>query len=288
MTKEIIVLVGPPGSLKTTHAKAVYSSYKRVSQDDAGKEGHWLLFQSFLKEGNDIIVDRMGFSKEQRERYLKPAREAGYKTKIVVLHENYDTCFDRCMKREGHPTIKTKEDTSRALNFFFSKYERVEDSEADVVERVWPTATENCIVCDIDNTLADTSHRAHHVENGAKNWKAFFNEMGEDKVNKWCDEILFSFERRHTPIVLSSGRPDDYRKITESWLLHHDVRYDNLFMRRRGDYRKDDIVKEIILEWEIKTRYNVLFALDDRKQVIDMLRRHNIVVLDCAGEKGNF
>jgi hypothetical protein len=47
-------------------------------------------------------------------------------------------------------------------------------------------------------------------------------------------------------------------------------------------------IKEIILDFEIFPRYNVLFAVDDRKQVIDMYRNKNIIVLDCAGEKGNF
>ena len=37
------------------------------------------------------------------------------------------------------------------------------------------------IIVDIDGTLADLSHRRHHVENGKRNWSAFFAELSNDK-----------------------------------------------------------------------------------------------------------
>ena len=57
-------------------------------------------------------------------------------------------------------------------------------------------------------------------------------------------------------------------------------------MRPRFDCRKDDIVKEIILEFEILPRYKPHFVLDDRQQVVDMWRKRGLTVLQC--DEGNF
>jgi len=118
--KELILLVGPPGSGKSTKALGELNDSVYINQDLQGKEGHQKLFLESVKSELPIIVDRMNFSKEQRNRYLIPAKEAGYKTRIVVLHESFETCFNRCMKRENHETIKTQRDARNALDFFFN------------------------------------------------------------------------------------------------------------------------------------------------------------------------
>lgn len=288
----LIVMVGPPGSGKSTYSQKL-ENYFRVFQDDQSA-GHLILFKQALKDQVNVVVDRMGFSVQQRERYLKPAKEAGYTTKIVVLHENFATCFKRCNERKLHPTIKQVEDARKALNMFFCRYERPTEDEADIIEFRYPelTLNVNTVVIDIDNTLSDSSHRQHILDNngGKKNWKGFFDAMGEDPVNEWCKRIANTF--RHSSnsciITLCSGRPDSYRKITEEWLSKHKINYDNLFMRDRSDSTPDTRVKELIMDFEIKTRYNILFWVDDRKCVIDKIRSRGIIVLDCAGEKGNF
>lgn len=290
--KKIIILVGPPGSGKSTHALSI-STHACVNQDTMGKEDHLRIFQDHLANNLSIVIDRMNFSKEQRERYLKPAREAGYSTKIVVFHVPSETCMFRCLARKGHPTIKNSKDASKAIDFFFRKYERVENNEADEVIRLgWDGVKDDAIICDLDGTLCNIDHRmsflagkvADSEETQKKDWKAFFDNIPNDKVSPWCSEIIYRFRDSH-PIIYCSGRPDEHRKNTEEWLYKNCLEGTNLFMRRRGDYRKDDIVKEIILEFELKTQVNILFWLDDRRQVVDKIRTHGVVVLQCcAGE----
>lgn len=273
MSKNLILLVGAPGSGKSTLAKSLeQEGYFRISQDDSGKE-HLILFQAAIHAGKNIIIDRLNFNKEQRERYLKPAREAGYSTKIIVLHVPSQVCFDRCLERKEHPTIKTMKDASSAVNMFFSKYERVEDNEADVVERLgWDGENKvDAIICDLDGTLCNIDHRLHFVQDGPadsvekqkKSWPKFFAGIKDDKVNGWCKSILDNFYDTHQ-IILCSGRPDDHQEATVDWLEDNGICYDKLFMRRRGDYRKDEIVKQIILDFELKTQYNILFCVDGR------------------------
>ena len=74
--------------------------------------------------------------------------------------------------------------------------------------------------------------------------------------------------------------------MSEEWLKKNNLWFGHLFMRSAGDHRQDDIVKEIILDFDILTQFKPEFAIDDRQQVVDMWRKRGIVCLQCA--KGDF
>jgi len=287
--KELVLLCGPPGSGKSTLAKEyIDKGYSYINQDTQGKAEHLNLFNMHLDSELSIVIDRMNFNKIQRNRYLIPAKENGYKTTIIVLHESFDTCLQRCKTRVDHPTIKNEETAVKAITGFFKSYERVEDTEADTVTRLWPEGyKEKAIWVDIDNTLSNTDHRNQYVSNSKKDWNKFFSEMHNDSVNEWCKELIEGMKST-CKILLCSARPMEYKVVTEKWLKDKQIPYDKLIMRFEGDYRKDALVKEIFLDFEIKTYYQLIFSVDDRKQVIDKIRSNNVIVLDCAGEKGNF
>lgn len=316
MSKRLMVLVGPPGSGKSTFAKKyVDDGFLYINQDSQGKD-HLNIFHRAVLDGKDIVVDRMGFNKDQRRRYLEPAKKCGYETAITVLHESLDTCYKRCMDRKDHETIKDETSARSALNFFFTKYERVQDDEADTVQRFWPDGPKpSAIIVDLDGTLCLVEHRRHFVNppknvlvgpDGSmieflgkldpvpldaplpkvkKDWKGFFDAMSEDTVNQPVADIIYRLGAS-SRIVLCSGRPDNYRKLTVEWLHKYDISYDALFMRNRADQRQDDAVKEVILDFEILTRYTPYFMLDDRDQVVAMWRRRGYTCLQVA--PGNF
>lgn len=290
--KTLILLVGVPGSGKSAICKD-YPNYVRINQDDQGKE-HLRLFNAAISNGDNIIIDRMNFDKKQRNRYLSAAQQNGYHTIIKVLHVPRITCEDRCRARKDHPTVKTEQDIQEAIGFFFRKYERVEDSEADCVDRLgWDNSGIKVVVCDLDGTLANVEHRRPLVNPDTKSidfkphWAKFFREMVNDDVNLWCAELLYGMSERY-PIIYATGRPYEYYKETLDWLDSNCLRFpgDNIFFRPLKDHRKDNIIKEIILEFEIKPRYDILFVVDDRKQVVDMWRHHGYTVLQC--DNGDF
>jgi predicted kinase len=291
--KQLIVLVGPPGSGKSTLAKQYEADgYVRVSQDDQGKNGHRDVCEQALDEGKNIVIDRMNFSRQQRHPYLSAAKIEGYETHIIVVHLGRSECFKRMMSREDHPTIKDSSSANSALNTFFSKYERPQSGEADNIKFVYPGGEKpEVVVCDLDGTLCNLDKRLHHVRKPAgekKDWKSFFEELVNDEPNRWCFQIMHAFAETGTKVVYASGRPDDYKNRTEQWLYENnlDLHEDRLYMRCRGDHREDFIAKEIILDFEILTRWTPIMFIDDRQQVVDFWRSRGFTALQCA--KGDF
>lgn len=135
--KRVILTVGSPGSGKSTWAKSQENSIY-ISQDEQGQKRHLELFKESLNRGDKkIIVDRTGYSREQRYRYLSLAKDAGYQTRIHEFYEPYKTCFNRIINRKNHPTINVGDTITaqKALDMYFEKYEQIHDNEANIIVR---------------------------------------------------------------------------------------------------------------------------------------------------------
>jgi len=89
-------------------------------------------------------------------------------------------------------------------------------------------------------------------------------------------------------IVFVSGRSDECRASTVAWLLRYipSVRPANLYMRRAGDHRPDDIVKREILDQMRADGWRPVMAFDDRTRVVKMWREAGIPCAQVA--EGNF
>lgn len=284
--KRVTILVGPPGSGKSTLAKefAALGGVEYVNQDSQGKQGHLDNFLNAIRVGRDVVVDRLNFDKAQRKRYIEPAKEMGYHVHIIVLHQPRKVCFERMMNRENHETIRDKSAANSALNMFFSKYEKPTADEADKIDFRYPSGAKDlAVICDLDGTLCDLTDRLHHVrkpQGEKKNWKAFFDELEGDKPHDWCEALVNNMSATY-PVIFASGRPDDYERQTKAWLEKYGFSTQHLYMRCRGDHRQDYVAKEIILDFEILTRFKPLFFIDDRKQVVDFWRSRGYTCLAC-------
>ena len=136
------------------------------------------------------------------------------------------------------------------------------------------------IIVDIDGTLSDPSHRLKFIEDAKKDWDSFYEAMDKDKpVAEICD-MVYTLSKENI-IVISTGRPDNYKKLTEEWLHKQNIPYQQIFMRKAGDFRPDDVVKEELLR-EIKRYYlshQIAYAIEDRTRVVQMYRKNGIICL---------
>jgi len=151
------------------------------------------------------------------------------------------------------------------------------------------------VIMDIDGTLADITHRLHLIKpslvdvqvNFKPDWKKFHSdsEIAKDTlidpIYRLNQMIYFAGYEIH----LTSGRMESSREKTINWLEDHGVFFHFLHMRKNKDYRADYVIKKEIHDAYFIDR-EILFAVDDRTQVVEMWRDLGIKTLQV--EKGNF
>ena len=142
------------------------------------------------------------------------------------------------------------------------------------------------VICDIDGTLADCTHRLHHLNGRFKNWSAFFNEVHKDLIIDPIADLMEILSGTYE-IILVTGRPESTRAATEKWLYENAVKYSALHMRPDGDLRQDYIVKKQILEGLLGDGKSIQFVFDDRPQVISMWREMGLTCLQVREWEGD-
>jgi hypothetical protein len=130
------------------------------------------------------------------------------------------------------------------------------------------------IICDIDGTIADCSHRLKYIQQAPKDWDRFHSQCIDDAPIEHVIEIV-----RHLgsiyDIIYCTGRPDSSRGSTIDWLRWHKLPFGVLFMRKTGDCRPDTVVKLEMLK-EVQAMGPVVIALEDRASVVKMWRGNGI------------
>lgn len=148
------------------------------------------------------------------------------------------------------------------------------------------------IIVDLDGTLADCEHRRHFIEGDPddptvrKDWKSFYESMSEDPVNQWCEHLVNLHFAADIRVILTTGRPAQYRKLTEAWLSNNAIPFDELYMRAEGDFRADELIKEEIYKTKIEPAYRTILVVDDRAKVVKKWRELGLTCLQCS--EGNY
>lgn len=163
------------------------------------------------------------------------------------------------------------------------------------------------VIFDIDGTLADASHRLHHImpdPNAAyetpfkKDWDKFLSDelVAKDAPIPATWATLTALVRDHARILFITGRPEAQRQITYDWLTKIDCTHravaawtwqnsNNkpvLYMRKDGDRRPSHIVKEEALHRARMDTFDPTLVFEDRKDDTAMWRRNGLLCCQVA------
>lgn len=162
---------------------------------------------------------------------------------------------------------------------------------------------QSAYIFDIDNTLADCSHRLHflkepaglvHFEKGETDWKPDWDSfhaacVDDTPIKDVIDMLGLIHNRTLYQIIFVTGRPEKSRSDTANWLMYHtgiEATRANLFMRPDGDHREDKDLKREIYEQKIKDKYEIRGVFEDRQQCVDMWRSLGLTCFQVAN--GNY
>jgi predicted kinase len=295
--RTIFMTYGIPASGKSTWAleqiRKEPDRFKRVNKDDLRmmldnnvftleNEKFTLairdkIVEKALRDGWDVIVDDTNFPVGGKH-FLRMCEIAQKVGDVQVVEKYFEITLKEALERNSRRAIRNGVVPADVIHNMFDKHiknKRFECQtvyfapiqEAEFVEDVYPA-----VICDIDGTLAIRGDR------GAFDW----HKVGVDKVNGDVAYHLFGAIGHAIRRVIVSGRDSVCRPETEKWLEDNGIAYDILLMRPEGDNRKDVIVKNELYENHIKGKYNILYVIDDRDQVVELWRRLGLTCLQVA------
>ena len=135
---------------------------------------------------------------------------------------------------------------------------------------------QEAIILDLDGTLCNTDHRIHHLNKTPKDWDSWNAGIMDDEINFQVKCAVYGLlQLLHThpkKLLIVTGRFEEFRTATESWLTRNGIVTYQLFMRKKYDFRSDTSVKEEIYHRFIEQDYDVKVVLEDRGKVVQMWR----------------
>jgi predicted kinase len=278
---KLIMTKGLPGSGKTTWAlEQVATSggeIKRVNKDelramiDAGKwskqrEAAILMARDTLVEM--WLIDK--FSVIVDDTNLDPIHEINLRTIAQLYGAQFDVQdftdipLKTCLMRNASRAKPVPEKVILKMHKQFLRKEPT--------YKPYDPSKKEAIIVDIDGTIATHPQRGHYE----------YDQVIHDKSVPEIIELVRHYSSLGLAIIIVSGRDDYCREDTILWLREHNVSYDHVYMRKTGDQRPDNEVKQEIYQKKIEPSYNIRMVFDDRNQVVDMWRKNGLRCLQVA------
>lgn len=285
MSQIVRIFRGIPGSGKTTEALAWVQKnprfHARVNRDSIryATFGSYVLpnqleplvtkiqleiFETLIVEGKSVVVDDTNL----RLKAVKPFVEIAERYNIPVMFTDFDVELKVALERNRNRERIVPDEVIRKMFKSFihrDKNPMVALADAAYVEQYVPdTSLPKAVLVDVDGTLMNMS-----LERSPFEW----DKVLLDEPNLAVVETVQALKAFGYTIVVMSGRDAVCRADTLLSLTEAGVAVDALFMRPEKDMRPDWQVKMELFDNNVRNSYNVVFALDDRNQVVDFYRK---------------
>lgn len=256
------------------------------------------LIRQAFREGYDVIVDDTHLVPQTVKKLHELAMGIG-DVKVIEkgINESVATCIERDSKRTGTAHVGEKIIKDMAKGAGLDKGRKLNNKETYYAPRWAPGGTGDstitvfdpasplpgAVICDLDGTLSFLNGRSPY---DAK-------DCDKDPPNLPVIQCVLAMYRAGYKILFTSGREDKYREPTERFIEQYlqvvpimggpsVTMPHSLFMRPSGDMRKDNIIKTELFDANIRDKYNVVFCLDDRNQVVDQWREMGLCCMQVA------
>ena len=266
-----IVTIGIPCSGKTSWAEeyARKNGFVNVNRDDLRFTitGHrsWGTYKfkgetenmvtdiqrSMIKEaanrGKSVIVSDTNLVKRRRDELVKFLKETGFSVEFKEFHVSLEEAYKRDALRAN----------GVGRDVIYSMYQKYLEYKGDVKKHVHTCDKIPAVCFDVDGTLAHMNGRSPF------DW----HRVKEDDPDVFLINLANMLSKKYRIIVLT-GRDGSCLEDTKEWLTENGMHFDEIFIREKGDMRKDYVVKKELFFEHIDQKYNVHAVFDDRPQVI--------------------
>jgi predicted kinase len=262
------------------------------------------LVRKAFADGYDVILDDTHLVPMTVKKLHQLAASVG-DVKVIEKGVNVDvkTCIERDSKRTGFAHVGEGVIMNMARGAGLDKGRKLSDKEAYYEPRpdsfkvvVQDDKLPKAIMCDLDGTLAIIGDRTPYDA----------TDCDEIDLPNWpVIRCVLAMHEAGVKVMFMSGRDQKYRPETERFIEKYcrerggtanfggvPIPYE-LHMRgetapdpAKLDMRKDSIIKQELFDKYVAGKYNVLFVLDDRNQVVDFWRSIGLTCFQCA--PGNF
>jgi hypothetical protein len=247
---------------------------------------------ALLKAGRDVIVDDMNLRQQYARRWAKIADLAGAEFDVVDLTNiPVEECIRRDAARLPEERVGARFITEQHVRYLAGKTHPLPWPTNDygvVPEPYVPPGTgKQAIIVDLDGTVALLNGRSPYDVTTVS------RDLPNAPVIRIARDMMgIADEYGDTlHILFTSGRSELAREDTVGWLAEHffggsgyafERGWARLFMRPEGDGRRDSELKLEIFNEHIRNEYDVVLALDDRNQVVDLWRSLGLTCLQVA------
>ena len=292
----VLLLKGLPASGKSTYAKSLASTcnYIRVNKDDLRAMmfgGNWTkerekdvlfvrdtIIKEHLSKGRNVVIDDTNFHPKHEETISKIVESfnrsnSEYFAELKIDDKFLDVSLDECIERDSRRENPVGKKVILDMYYKYVHKENFYPKNPDLP---------NCIICDIDGTIADMKGIRGPFE-----WDKVDLDRPKMEIIDLVNSLTNSAANYNEDLKLFffSGRDEVCREKTEKWLLKYISKYDWLFMRPQGNNESDVLIKKELFFQKIRNKYNVNFVIDDRRKVVDMWRSLGLTCLEVADHR---